>query len=59
MTIVIGAKETIETREFRDIIKKKAATDGFLDRKMAEYKSLDKVELARKEIVYNLNLIVP
>ena len=26
---------------------------------MEEYKTLDKIELARKEIVYNLNLIVP
>ena len=33
VTIVVGAKETLETREFRDIIKK-SATDGFLDRKM-------------------------
>lgn len=56
--IVIGAKETLGTRQMKDEIKKKAGQD-FATLKEKEYESMDHLEKARKEIVYNLNLIVP
>ena len=32
--IVVGANETLETRQMKDFIKKKAAEGGFLDKKL-------------------------
>ena len=55
--IVVGAKETIETRQMKEKLKSNA-TD-FVSLKMKEDEGLDKINLSRKEIVYNLNLIVP
>lgn len=55
--IVVGAKETLETRQMKEELKKRA-TD-FVGQKLEEEKNMDKVQKDRKEIVFNLNLIVP
>jgi hypothetical protein len=57
--IVIGAKETLETKQMKDELKKRWEDGSFLDKIKEGDKNLDKLELSRKEIVYNLNLIVP
>lgn len=55
--IVVGAKETIETRQMKEKLKSNAI--DFIAQRMKEDESLNKIDLSRKEIVYNLNLIVP
>lgn len=55
--IVVGAKETLETRQMKEELKKKAF--DFVSQKQEEEKLMHQVEKDRKEIVYNLNLIVP
>ena len=55
--IVVGAKDTIEARQMKVELKNKAF--DFVQKRMEEDKNLDSTQLARKEIVYNLNLIVP
>ena len=56
--ITIGKNETLETRKIKDEIKNMAGKD-FATLKAKEYESMDIVEQAKKEIIYNLNLIVP
>jgi hypothetical protein len=56
--ITIGKNETLETRKIKEDIKKMAGMD-FATLKEKEFENMDGVEKSRKEIIYNLNLIVP
>lgn len=56
--ITIGKNETLEARKMKDEIKNMAGKD-FATLKAKEYESMDIVEQSKKEIIYNLNLIVP
>jgi hypothetical protein len=56
--ITIGKNETLETRKIKECIKNMAGKD-FATLKELEYEGMDNVEKCKKEIIYNLNLIVP
>lgn len=55
--IVVGAKETLETRQMKEELKKKAF--DFVGQKKEEEKGMNQIEKDKREIIYNLNLIVP
>lgn len=56
--ITIGKNETLETRKLKEEIKSMAGKD-FNTLKASEFDGLSHVEKCKKEIVFNLNLIVP
>lgn len=58
MQITIGKNETLETRKIKEDIRNMAGKD-FATLKEKEFDTMDNVEKCRKEIIYNLNLIVP